>query len=90
MAEKPISVGDLVMVVRWPCCGYHLGKVFTVVSQSVGILECANCHTVFRGGHQSESDLPNGNVCWAETSWLKRLDPDALKDEQPTREELTA
>ncbi len=28
--EKPISVGDLVQVVRWPCCGAHLGKIFRV------------------------------------------------------------
>ena len=90
--SKPISVGDLVMVVRWPCCGSHLGKVSTVVAIEPSLPGGAFCRRC--GRRNAYHSVPLATL--ANTgirpfpSWLKRLDPDALKDEVPTKEELTA
>ena len=84
-----IKVGDLVMVVRTTCCGFNLGIVFAVKEIISGATwRCAKCHA------QSTEKLALDG--WGERassgylSTLKRLDPDALKDDVPTGEELTA
>ena len=84
MADKPIGVGDLVMVVG--CLNkkmkHHIGKIGRVYAPS----SIHKNHWVVEG---VDLDI-NGLSC----SWcyehLKRLDPDALKDDVPTKEELTA
>ena len=89
-----IKVGDLVMVVRWPCCGAHDGAVFRVAtfwrpSEQGSYLMCRSC-----GRRMPESyALGEGSVerrAGAPIAWLKRLDPDALKDDVPTDEVIHA
>lgn len=90
MSDKPISVGDLVMVVRASsCCGHTqgMGLAFCVEYLQGGPNTCHAC-----GDHQQHS--MDAWFSGAKISFpvyrLKRIDPDALKDDIPTREELTA
>lgn len=92
MSDKPIGVGDLVVVVR--ACEYcgnntHLGYVFCVrwVGYSDGSMDC--CENGYGDAEWSADDEASGDGAWP-TSWLKRLDPDALRNDTPTKEELTA
>ena len=90
MSEQ-IKVGDLVMVVRpYVCCGKsstNMGEVGKVVAILNILCRCPACH--FFGKEQlAKLDISTG--LGTEISRLKRLDPDALKDDVPTREELTA
>ena len=81
MSDKPIQVGDLVMVVRG-CCPH---KSFGVPWRVEGVVHksgnCSVCHKEI-----PESPVAVGTFM-APLSWLKRLDPDALKDDVPTKEE---
>ena len=101
--SKPISVGDWVVVVRastvhpGPC---YLGLVFKVsaVRTAMGGLtqkewRCSRCGqsgftTTVRTEAVAEGYTDEG--IGIPIYRLKRLDPDALKDEVPTKEELTA
>ena len=91
MSEKPISVGDLVIMVR-ACCeqsGIYLGSIKIVEGICNSDLSgpCTNCG--FRPiPPYAVMSMPSNNA--VPFRWLKRLDPDALKDDVPTREELTA
>ena len=91
MSDKPISVGDLVMVVRpTPCgCSAGLGKIFkvTIIDRSPLPNKCASCGQLF-GPHDQARN--RSERLGAALYRLKRLDPDALKDDVPTKEELTA
>ena len=84
--DKPISVGDLVMVVRArECCGNDdaVGLVFRVFDFKPDFY-CDRCGTqIIRSASM--------DGWWrAGLNRLKRLDPDALKDDMPEREELSA
>ena len=94
MSDKPIAVGDLVMVVRWPCCGSALGRVgvvrgFDRVAIDGGCVKCTGRKDAHFGATPAAAVQVGKNTLWP-VAWLKRLDPDALKDDVPTREELTA
>ena len=89
MSER-IAVGDLVQVVKWPCCNRHTGKIFTVVNISgSGGVACAGCRAIHYGAH-SESDLQDGDVCWAPNAWLKRIPPLDEIESIKRDEEITA
>lgn len=90
--NKPIQVGDLVMVIRGRvCCGYITPQTGSAIFKVVGFRNvdgiCSYCNA-------ENSNLVNalgeGMDKGYDIRRLKRLDPDALKDETPTREELHA
>lgn len=93
VSDKPISVGDLVVVVR-ACCAANpalgfVGRVFELRpthSYSEGSCSCPRIYEP----QAKIIDHPNPRGGCLPLSWLKRLDPDALKDDAPSREELTA
>ena len=89
MSDKPISVGDLVAVVRAPeCCGNPtgLGTIFYVRSIETYTGNCSMCGRHFK--RQITTRKPNGFL--TQINRLKRIDPDILRDDIPTREVLTA
>ena len=90
MSDKPISVGDLVMVVRsgFHGTGTYLGHVFRVAGLINSSHKCVDCgHVHFPNSPSAFWEELDG---WIRLDLLKRLDPDALKDDMPTKEELTA
>ena len=88
--SKPIRVGDLVAIVRWPCCGSRLGHVDTVVSiEPEGLLGgiCVDCHTMFTG-YGTYVGLTKGRG--AQLSWLRRIPPIEELESEKRGEEITA
>lgn len=83
--DKPIAVGDLVMVVR-SCCVENLGTVFRVAEIDWSRLyRCRHCGGVCNGiAVEGWGKDKNG----AFLHELKRIDPDNLKDDVPERENL--
>ncbi len=71
--DKPISVGDLVMVIKpTQCCGSgkHIGEIFTYLGTDDLICRCPKC------GHQvleRTANLSDGTAC--EFIRLKRIPP---------------
>jgi len=89
MSDRPIQVGDLVMVVRSTDCGHDFmtGKVFVVLEISCTPATCTVCGRVSAPHFYAWKDYCNGG--WgAELSRLKRLDPDALRDDVPADERM--
>ena len=90
MSDKPISVGDLVMVVRKNYCGCDkgIGRIFRVakIDRSRFRNWCIWCGVFSEPQDQAVSTEGVAAQLWR----LKRIDPDALKDDVPTKEELTA
>ncbi len=87
--DKPIAVGDLVMVVRKAeYCGCCLGVTFRVIGfarPSSGYIHCSDC------GSRTPSEMDaEGEKYWAPLSMLMRIDPPALEDNIPAKEELHA
>ena len=81
-----IHVGDLVMVVRGHEC--DVGRIFQVDGLSMDSWYCENC-----GAETFDDELVAEHIeddCVYPITWLRRLDPDALKDDLPIKEELHA
>ena len=87
--EKPISVGDLVQIIRpRGCCPQHskLGGVFTVTGvRSDRPLECCYCKRLMDVAHAEFSVFPD---LWVEVSRLKRVPP--LEELDNVKREETA
>ena len=86
-----IRAGDLVMVVRaTPCCGrlYGLGEVYRVwnIEQEFGT-RCRYCKKSKNGQLVA---VREGQRLGRSVAVLRRLDPDALKDDIPQRDEVPA
>ncbi|MCR4300666.1 MAG: hypothetical protein NUV51_03575 [Sulfuricaulis sp.] len=83
-----IKEGDLVQVVRWPCCGVGLGGVFRVVeilSPNAGHCKCGAPQPF--EAHPVGAGIPSKR--WgAPISWLKRIPPLAELDDVQTKEEI--
>lgn len=91
MDSRPISVGDLVQIVKWPCCGSGLGFTF-VVEIIVGerIENCLFCERrELTGEPVAISGGGAGKYVAARLSWLKRIDPPAQSESTTTERELT-
>ena len=96
-AEKPISVGDLVMVVRGHECVVNLKggipyRVKGFSMQKNGGWMCGECGSKDLAVNDLVAAIlwqviPGNGI---PLSWLKRIDPDALTDDVQTKEELTA
>jgi len=89
MSDKPISVGDLVQVVRWgKCrCNGRLGLIFRV--SSMGEWDaggfCSNCKTqsVIPPGVKFTYARAEGMAAYAPVHWLRRIPPlDDLEGEK--------
>ena len=86
MSDKPISVGDLVVVVRWPCCAGALGTIFRVaafVPQGVHSEHCYKCNT-YHGDIASVRPEVRGGVY--PVAWLRRIPPMEELEGQHTQE----
>lgn len=83
-----IAVGDLVQVVRWPCCGALLGRLFTVGSidqrDDTG-WRCCSCKSEVPAGPWAVSAEDSMNA-GGHISWLKRIPP--LSDDERETEKL--
>ena len=86
-----IKAGDLVMVVRWPCCGHGLGAIFQVKSVFTyprGARPiCVRCWTVHDHEPVADALYP---FHLAPISWLKKIDPPAESERAEHREEIAA
>lgn len=87
MSDKPISVGDLVMVVKPGHCGDSgaIGRIFTVA----GFFSFGTC-IICNQTMVIDIAMSNDARPAIELSRLKRIDPPAHGESLPTREELTA
>jgi len=87
--KDEIRVGDLVMVVRWPCCHARVGVVYIVseLTMQTGTGWCGYCKAV-REGCITASDATLEHI--VPVDWLKRIDPPALVESTPTSEKVEA
>ena len=90
--SRPIQIGDLVMLVRWPhaCFGKGRRTIFVVEGISSNVV-CPKCRAVFHENCATYYvDAWDGGFRAVPFSWLKRIDPPS-QDESVTRdEEVTA
>ena len=90
--SEPIKVGDLVVVVRWPCCGEHLGRVFRVASMrhssSIGN-GCWQCSTRTER-YEGTLALESAFGFRSDVVNLKRIPPLSELESEKNKEELTA
>lgn len=92
--DRPIGVGDLVVIVRPTyCCGYagKLGYIGNVTRAGLapglrGVI-CINCCTAT--GRDADV-LEIDHEGYVDRSRLKRIDPDCLQDDIPHAEPLAA
>jgi len=71
MIEK-IELGDIVMVVRWPCCGAALGKIWRVDQfHTWQYMLCAHCYSHIGSGQLAASNDRHAS----KPEWLKKLKP---------------
>ena len=88
--DKPIQVGDLVMLVRWPHEHYplipqdvQLGGVYTVTKIDSPAW-CSRCREEFGAGGMMD------NGYGAPLAWLKRIPPLPELESEKRDEEITA
>lgn len=91
--DKPIGVGDLVMVVRWPhsCINPKgvIGTPFRVTGIEQGKDWCARCgKKIERTSLLSALGFDRGARIPVE--WLKRIDPEEELDDVEREEEIHA
>lgn len=84
MSDKPISVGDLVMIVGCldPTMKHHLGKIGKALGKSQNFTDSWFIDGATRTIY--------GTSCSWKSRHLKRLDPGDLSEDVPTSEELPA
>lgn len=87
---QSIRVGDVVQVVRWPCCGVLLGYVFTVgsINQFPGEWRCCHCKAIAPNGEWAVSAEDAVNV-GGHITWLKRIPPLDELDGKKSEDEMT-
>lgn len=83
--SEPISVGDLVVIVR-SCCGRLVGRIFIV-----GEIEFqrTRCHKCGWSGGEMHGSL-NQNWWGVPLSWLRRIPPLSELEGEKRDEEITA
>ena len=85
--SEPIKAGDLVQVVRWPCCGVYLGRVFRVDFIGEGSSEylCKKCG----GAHGAATAMhaEDARNCFP-VPYLKRIPPLSELEGQPTQQDI--
>jgi hypothetical protein len=92
MSDKPISVGDLVMIVKPRfCCGYSggLGMVFIVLPPAhARYVTCSRCGR--REEHSAAITVRLSDNTYCELARLKKIPPLTEPKHVHTIEELTA
>lgn len=83
-----IDQGDLVQVIRWPCCGGALGAIFLV--EIVRMADGCQCNYCGR----FHFDVGRLAIAWgpskaAPVKWLKRYPPLAELERTETNQEIT-
>lgn len=89
--SEPINVGDMVIIVRWPCCGAGLGKIYSVVdlSPSAGpLFVCGSCKKQMDTGQERDAQLTTKG--WIHLSWLRRIPPLSELESTEHKEETHA
>lgn len=94
MSEQ-IKVGDLVQVVKWPCCGSHLGRIFKVGAMWNGVSDvngCWQCSFIQSAGSPviAGEGSRDSDGFRAKIEYLKRIPPLDELERVSEREELTA
>ena len=90
-ANQPIAVGDLVQVVRWPCCGASLGRVATVtqIGRRVTIEHgCTTCSTTKTATGASAPAVQVGHELLWPLAWIKRIPPLSELEGVKTQEDI--
>lgn len=88
MSERPIQVGDLVQVVRFPCCscGGNLDAIFKIDEIRRNDLFKCTCHYSLGGDYGPVAAIPNRIA--APVAWLRRIPPLSELDSTDTKEDL--
>lgn len=88
--NKPISVGDVAVVVRWPhpCRSHNIGKIFRVEYINPRGVRCGNCGEELLTAHGPSAQTSDGRG--APLSWCKRIPPLDELDDVKHDEEITA
>lgn len=89
--DKPISVGDLVQVVRWPCCGISVGYIYVVDRFApVSSSRCSSCKAEVPSGSYAESAIdPSDGKRWSTPiPWVKRIPPLSELEGEKTQEDI--
>lgn len=95
-SNAPIQEGDLVQIVRWPCCGSFIGEIYTVYGfGSRGRKErmCIKCDVFMPAGTfadiGSNPSIANRHGM-VPLTWLKRIPPlselEGVKTDEPIEE----
>lgn len=86
--DRPIQVGDLVVILRGCCDDSQVGHIKTVEGiRHYGRLHCSACGLEI--SHPFATWL-NGRHMWGRPlSWLKRIDPLSELDDVKREEEIT-
>lgn len=89
MSDKPIAAGDLVRVVKWPCCGAGLGLYGVVEKiESPGSNQQCVCNGCCRLHPPMTCALCDGGYFPLE--WLKRVPPISEPETVTAEEEIAA
>lgn len=85
--DKQIKVGDMAVVVKWPCCGKYAGCISTVKSIWSPPIGCTIFCTACKTYHTPEDVLIMDSVS-ALTSWAKKIPPLSDEDKNEFLEDL--
>lgn len=98
-----INVGDYVEVVKWPCCGLHVGHKFVVGLADINIghnFRCKGKSGIGCGANHPAYGLPfladltapehNGRLVSVPAAWCRKLPPLAEPEIIESREEIAA
>lgn len=99
--NERIRLGDLVRVVRWPCCGRFVGTIFKVTDMGVfpDSIQCGprggGCmteHAVSMQAWACDDSIPDGTgrCKVAPVAWLKRIPPLSELESTETNESVPA
>ena len=94
--DKPISVGDLVQIVRADCDGAIrnvLGNVYTVTAIGAEARHCPWCKHHFTAAETATTDRPSKSGVYNHAvplAWLKRIPPIEELEGEKRDEEITA
>ena len=91
MSDKPISVGDLVMVVRSHCDNpKYLGYVATVLEFEIDLWHpCLSCGVRSFFHKCAVIQLNGGQFLSPPVAWLKRIDPLGESETERREDEVT-
>lgn len=88
-SSGPIAVGDLVVVVRWPCCKGDIGHTFVVAGLETrpDVAHCGYCGAT--GGHTGmHAKARRGDGGLYPLEFLKRIPPLGELEGEDTKEDL--